>query len=66
MNYRNIIRQLVERIRDLEAEVIVLHDELEEAEDYEDARETFARVREEIRKGDSEYALLLIDREIGA
>ncbi|MDW9896310.1 hypothetical protein GOB10_11055 [Sinorhizobium meliloti] len=55
-------QQLEEKVEQLELEVFSLEEELEQSEA---AEETLRNVRAEIVKGDTEYAIELIGREIG-
>ncbi len=61
-------RALAEKVLELEIE-LETQDTLNDIEENEEllnvAQETLGRVREQILKGDSEYAVELIGREIG-
>lgn len=66
MNYKRLAHSLIGRVRDLEEEVMRLESDLYDDEEADDVLEkTLSRVRDEIMKGDTEYAIELIGREIG-
>ncbi|MDX0429929.1 hypothetical protein GOL30_12655 [Sinorhizobium medicae] len=70
MNYRPIVKALIKEVRKLDTR-LQTHEAMEsmyeddEAEDLKEAHKTLADVREQIMKGDTEYAVELIGREIG-
>lgn len=71
MNYKRLTQMLIGKVRDLEEEVSRLEVRLYYDDDDDDdenvvaLEKTLSRVREEINRGDTEYAIELIGREIG-
>ncbi|MCG5486003.1 MAG: hypothetical protein KK482_20150 [Sinorhizobium meliloti] len=70
MNYKRLTQTLIGKVRDLEEEVSRLevrlyYDDDDDDENVVALEKTLSLVREEINRGDTEYAVELIGRQIG-